>query len=379
MRATSSAYSATSYLLEDKESLGVKWQQLEAAASNRFFLSWQWMRVWLECFQRPVRVVEVYSDGNQLVGVGLLLQQQAKRHGILSSQCLHLHQTGKASSDQIWVEYNGFLTATEHREPAEQAALAYIRDELCWDEWIIGAIESEKAEQYNQTLGTKSHLLWEAPCYGVDLKLLRQQSLNYREALTANTRYQINRSLRIYQQRGTVELARPQSKEEALAWFEGIAPLHLKRWGEGMNQSGFANPEFTHFHKTLLMACWGENVDLVALKVDGVVIATFYNFSYRNRVYFYLAGLKVETDNKLKPGLVGHTLCIEDYMARGYDFYDFMGGDEQYKAQLGSQHNHLVQVALQRRQFKFLLEQQLRQVKRQLVKAFDGQEQRKSK
>lgn len=359
-------FTASSYLLEDIAVLGEHWQSLEAIADNPVFLSWQWIGIWLACYQLPLRVLEVRDSEHQLVGLGLLLEQSVRRYGILSSRCLRLHQSGRPDYDQVWIEYNGFLTATEHSVEIEHCALTYVRARLNWDEWIIGAIEAPKAQRYAECLDVTSHVLWEAPCYGVDLGALRQQQVSYRDRLSANTRYQINRSLKIYQQRGEVRLVRPQSQEEALEWFALTGPLHLQRWGAGPHRSGFANPEFVRFHQQMLQSCWPHGADIVALKVGGHTIATFYNFIYRNRVYFYLGGLDIEADNKLKPGLLGHMLCIEDYLARGFDYYDFMGGEERYKTQLGSLHNRLVQVALQRRQFKFLLEQHARKVKHQL-------------
>ncbi|WP_445426514.1 GNAT family N-acetyltransferase [Alishewanella sp. HL-SH06] len=360
------SFTAHCYPLDDLAKLSEHWQLLETKADNPVFLSWQWIGVWLGCYQLPVQVLEVRNAEQALVGLGLLLEHRIRRYGVLSSRCLRLHQSGRADLDQIWIEYNGFLTAKLHSTEIEDCALNFVKTQLQWDEWIIGAIELPKAQRYAAQLQVQSHVLWEAPCYGVDLYSLRQQQQAYSDSLSANTRYQINRSLKLYQQRGEVKLVRPQSLAEALEWFEFTGPLHLKRWGAGPHCSGFANPEFVRFHRQMLQSCWPNGADIVALTVAGQTIATFYNFIYRNRVYFYLGGLDIEADNKLKPGLLGHMLCIEDYLARGFDYYDFMGGEERYKTQLGSLHTHLVQVSMQRKQFKFLLEQQARKVKRQL-------------
>lgn len=359
-------YKVNAYPLTDISALSEQWQALEACSDNPFFLSWQWIGVWLTAFQSQVTVVTVHSCEEQLVALGLLVQKNTRRHGFLSSKCLYLHQTGLPESDQIWVEYNGFLIHKAHTEEAEKAALSYIREQMNWDEWIVGAIEASKIKLYCEELNTSAHILWDAPCYGVDLTSLKTSAQCYLQTLSANTRYQINRARRLYEQEGSIKILRPESVSEAQAWFDKIGPLHIKRWGDGLAQSGFANPLFVQFHRQLIEQCWNQFVDIVAIELDGVPIALFYNFIYRRRVYFYLAGLRVEQDSKLKPGLLGHALCIEDYVERGYEFYDFMGGEERYKTQLGTRHSHLVRVSLQRHQFKFLLEQQARKVKNQL-------------
>ena len=97
-------------------------------------------------------------------------------------------------------------------------------------------------------------------------------------------------------------------------------------------------------------------------------IASFYNLTYNQVVYFYLGGMEIEPDNRLKPGLLGHSLCIEDYRHHGFRYYDFMGGDERYKSTLGRLHRHLVQISLQRARFKLKLEDVARRARNRWVR-----------
>jgi CelD/BcsL family acetyltransferase involved in cellulose biosynthesis len=97
-------------------------------------------------------------------------------------------------------------------------------------------------------------------------------------------------------------------------------------------------------------------------------IASFYNLLHKGVIYFYLGGMETETDNRLKPGLLGHTLCIEDYRHHGFHYYDFMGGEERYKANLGQLHRQLTQVSLQRGRFKLKLEDVARRTKQLWLK-----------
>jgi len=155
----------------------------------------------------------------------------------------------------------------------------------------------------------------------------------------------------------------------ALELFDRIGPRHLQRWGTGADQSGFANPEFVHFHRELIRTQWAEGgVDLVSLMAGNQEIASYYNLLHKGVVYFYLGGMETEADNRLKPGLLGHTLCIEDYRHHGFHYYDFMGGDERYKANLGQLHRQLTQVSLQRGRFKLKLEDAARRTKQLWLK-----------
>jgi CelD/BcsL family acetyltransferase involved in cellulose biosynthesis len=168
----------------------------------------------------------------------------------------------------------------------------------------------------------------------------------------------------MYQMNGDLIIETASSKSEAITFFNEIGPLHIERWGSGYGESGFANPYFKTFHHNLIDKCWDNGaVELLKIRVGKRVIARFYNFIYRNKVYFYLSGLVTEIDSKLKPGLTGHSLCIQKYIDDGYDYYDFMGGDERYKSNLSDKYQHLVKISLQKRKFKFILEKMGRNIK----------------
>jgi len=343
------------------------WQTLEDRAAPTVFLSWQWMGHWLAVYQPDAELLQV-SEGSRVIGLGIVVPIEERRHGVLRSRCLRLHQTGHRQQDQIWIEYNGFLAELGREKDVAEACLRH----LCeanpeWDEFIIGAINADEADHFAQLTGLHSHLRWEAPCFGVDLNALRGSGQHYLDTLSRNTRHQINRAHRLYEQRGPVRLVRPDCASEALAIFDSIGPLHLDRWGAGPDQSGYANPDFVRFHRSLIQDQWANGgVDLVSLHAGDEMIASFYNLLYDQNVYFYLGGMKTEPDNRLKPGLLGHSLCIEDYRQHGFHYYDFMGGDERYKSQLGSFHSQLVQVSLQRGRFKLRLEDVMRSARNRL-------------
>lgn len=357
------------YELTDIPALGRDWQLLEQKANISFFLSWHWMGTWLEVYQPKVIVLRAERADGTLCGLGLMSHSRERRHGLLHSNTMRLHQTGNWAQDQIWIEYNGFLTDSVDAVQTEQQLSDYLcRNFPQWDELVLGAIDEQKAGQLLHQNPLYLHERWSAPCFGVDLRQLRDEQQSYLTSLTHNTRYQIRRSERIYQRLGALSLRRPDSAQAALLWFDQIAPLHIRRWGCAAHQSGFANPLFVSFHRQLIARCWDlRQVDIVALYAGDRHVATFYNLMYRNKIYFYLSGIEAVVDNKEKPGLLGHSYCVQQYLEQGFDFYDFMGGNERYKTQLGKWHNRLVQVALQRPRFKLKLERVGRWLKNCLV------------
>ena len=359
----SQALQVTRTALADAGKLQGEWEELEQRSDASVFLSWQWIGCWLAVYQPPVEVIRVMS-GTDLVGLALVVPVAETRHGFIRSRCLRLHQTGIPEQDQIWIEYNGFLAQMGMEQLVSEAIFHYLETHPDWDEFVAGGIRSGVARSLTDISGLTSQIRWKAPCYGVDLQQVRNSGKSYLDQLSGNTRHQIRRSGRLYRELGEPEIYRPGTLDEAVSMFDAMAPSHIDRWGEGPAGSGFLNPWFVRFHRELIRQCWDSGgVELMELRAGGRALASFYNLCYRKTVYFYLGVTATESDNRLKPGLLGHSLCIEDYLARGFRFYDFMGGSERYKASLGQQHDHLVQISLQRPRMNLAVERALRALK----------------
>lgn len=349
-------------------SLESEWLDLEARANNYFFLSWTWVQAWLETYKPSIDILKVsYQD--QVVGMVLIAKGEEVRFGVLNSNAIYFQQTGVPVEDQIWIEYNSILVDANHHAPAIRAACHYLVQQYKgWDELILGAVTELEANFIEKACGLSRHDLWEAPTYGVDLAAIRESGQDYLSTLSRNTRYQIRKSIKKYSESGAIKLASADSVKAALACFEEIAPLHIARWGAEPDQSGYANVRFVDFHKKLIEIAWPKGqVDVVKITVGDKPIGYFYNFIYRGRVYFYLSGLIVEPDNALKPGMIGHALCIQQYMQNGYNFYDFMGGGERYKASMAKEQEKLFKLSLQKKMLKFEIEKLGRRLKHKVL------------
>ena len=360
-------YNITCSALNDVAALRQEWLKLEGQADNSFFLSWHWLGAWLKTYRPDVEVLRAYS-GDELVALALMVRTAETRFGILRSTVLRLHQTGKAEQDQIWIEYNGILTHPDHHHQVTGACLEFLTGSAtAWDELMIGAVGEDDATLMTVASRLRRNDLWNAPCFGVDLRTIRDSGEQYIATLSRNTRYQIRRSLRKYEMVGEVSVDVADSVEQTIRFFDAAGQLHKQRWGTLPGQSGFANKEFVRFHHELIATGWpSRSVEICRLLVNSNPVAYFYNFIYRNRVYFYLSGIKFNRDQSIKPGLLGHALCIQRYLEQGRDFYDFMGGGERYKASLGRQHAHLYKMVLQKNLYKLKLELVGRRVKQSL-------------
>lgn len=358
-----SDYKISLTAIDNIEILHQKWRQIEKESKCSFFLSWHWIESWLHTYQPNCELIEVHLQ-RKLVGLAIISKAVKTRYKIIHSNQVNFHQTGIATEDQIWIEYNDILTLKEHYSSVCKLIFEYFQDAPDCDELVFNGLLEKKAALFNSLSSFNLQFQWLSPTFSIDLQALRKTNKDYLPSLSKNTRYQIRRSHKEFNQLGELTLSRANSTEEALLFFDRAAVFHIKRWGNKAGESGFCNSKFTDFHKKLIQLNWHKEViHLWKLQLCEQDIGYFYNFIYNDEVYFYLSGLKGFENSKLKPGLLGHSLCIQYYLEQGYKKYDFMGGDARYKRSLAQQSQSLCKVLLQKPKIKFFLEKKARYIK----------------
>ena len=344
----------------DLVTLEQQWTKIELASKTSFFLSWKWMSNWIKtCTPELIIVSAKYN--NDLVAIGLFTNSNESRHKFITSKQLKLHQTGDNSLDQIWIEYNDFICTPEHQHSAVNACLKAMQEKICqWDEIIFSMTTSFRYKSFMSN-NIKAKVVSKTPCYAVDLKQLRNDHYQYIDTVSTNTRYQVRRSIRGYEQLfGEIKLITASSRQEAIKFFHEAGCHHKKRWED----SGFENHEFIKFHENLIQNNFTYGaVELIKVTTGVKTIAIMYNFIHNKHVYFYLQGIQYESDKKLKPGLVAHSVITQFYLDKGMDLYDYMGGYSQYKSQLASHSTDCYTICIQRPRFSFLLENLGRKLK----------------
>ncbi len=335
-----------------REELGLLWRDLEARADITFFLSWDWIGAWLAELGTPPTVLIGETSG-ALVLLGALVARRRREAGLIRVDGLYLHATGAPEQDVIAHEYNGFLVDRAWAGEAERAASAFLlagpvvagrrRDEL----HIVALPEGDRDRL--TPAGALVQVPGRKPSWRVDLETLRASGEPYLETLSANTRQQIRRSMRLYEERGGLTATRAEDVPTALAWLDELKALHQAQWQARSQPGGFAFPFFERFQRRLIETCIPrDTVELVRVAAGEEAFGYVFNLMLRGHVLAYVTGLRYEADQRLKPGLVSHSLCIERHLAEGGRLYDFMAGEHRYKGSLGQLGPEFIYLLLQR-------------------------------
>ena len=345
------------------------WLDLERRSDCSFFQSWAWIGCWLS--QLPEELHSnalVVSQGSNVVGLGLLVADRQRRHGLISSNALYLNETGNTAVDPLGLEYNGLLVDRRFVEPVVRGCFEWFTEKQhSWEELNVSGMEATAAKAYAkiaEKLGLATVVRKKSRCDYVDLDEVRQDSGDYLGMLSRNTRQQVRRALRLYAHHGPPFLEAGRTAQEALGILEELRELHQAYWSRRGHPGAFANDFFARFHLDLIANHFdaGE-IQLLRISAGRKPIGCLYNFVKDGRVYAYQSGFSYDADPRLKPGLVSHYLAIEHNLAQGARIYDFMAGDGQHKRSLGTRAGELTWLVLQRPRVKFRLENALRSLK----------------
>ena len=335
------------------------------------------MASWLNSLPFKPICLTVFDDAEKPIAMGVFMSGTELRHKALKVKQLHLNTTGNVDHDIITIEYNTLLCERGYEKKAWKAVIGFLTKQksIPWQELIIAGATNDTQE----IITPLAHTVYrraEAGSAFVDLKALRESGAvnadHYIKTLGKNTRSQIRRSIKLYSGHGPITLEHAKTIDEAEEFLDELSVHHNKKWQARGRKGALENPFYQKFHKNLISQCLPTgNVEIIRVRAGDYKFGWLYNFIYGDKVYFYLSGFRSEEDNRYKAGLVTHAMAIEYHLQNGQEIYDFMGGDNRYKRNLGQPGPEIVSFAIQKKSIALMAENKLRSAKKLLVKQQD--------
>lgn len=355
-----------------------EWRRLESHALCSFFLTWDWIGSLLSSLEpRDLPRLLRVSDGSETVALGFFGMAQECRHRFVRSRVLHLHETGNRELDRLTVEHNDLLVRHGWERPALEAVLDHLLSQTGWDELRLSGIDETHLGDWlavAQSRSLKILTISVQPSHAVDLRSLRASNSNFLDTVSKNTRYQIRRAIKLYGARGLLRLHRAQSQSEAEAWFEDLMRLHQHYWTYRGERGAFATDFARRFHGRLIRSAWlSGRVEMVRVDAGATTIGYLYNFQKDGTIYNYQSAFFYEDESKLKPGLVCHSLAIDDALSRGLLTYDLLAGGGHYKQSLAPKIATMHWISLQRPRLVLRVEDALRRIRESWRRRGPGQ------
>ncbi len=340
------------------------WKRLFANSGQRFFLSWNWIGSWIATLPslHNATVLKVFNN-SKVIGLAIFYKKECKRHGFVTSTQWHLHRTGEESLDQIWIEYNGFLSLAPFKQEVESALVKFLLNKLNndIDEVFLHLTETQFLFKNSITISTL-----QSTEKGFFIDLMKSE-----RTVSKSTHKQITKSIRLLKHHGNLSLIRHQEPKIIGCLLDKYGKWHQDKWQDTTTPSGLSNPKFTTFHQILAKKNNLQSpfkVILYELRLDETTVALQVCFEDDHHCYFYLASLKPFSDNKIKTGLVLHSLVIDDLIERGFVSYDFLAGYASYKQKLSTNTYKLFNTCFQKHKLSFKVETMLKDIKQMLLR-----------
>ena len=324
-----------------------EWEALYAqAADPSFFQSPAWMKSWLEGAPDDAKLSRI-SAGNggapKLMGAFSVAPRKPPLLGLRESW---FHEFGDAQRDAVYAEYVDFLAADEaSHELRRDAVCAIIEENGNTDGFVFRNLTDDMMSAVFSAAAIcemSGRVLNEQPVYGCDLS-----GDDFMDGLSASLQSKIRRAIRLYEERGPLAAHIAATPEEKAAAWDRLKTLHKSGWEARGKPSVFDNPHLTAFHERLQEIAPAD-CHLFEVKTGDDVIAVLYNFVHGKEVMNYQSGFKFEDDNRLTPGFVAHTLAAQHYQKAGFEIYDLLAGEANYKSRLGEPHAILTSLVLER-------------------------------
>jgi CelD/BcsL family acetyltransferase involved in cellulose biosynthesis len=355
--------------LQNIARLETAWRELEARATHSFYLSWLWIGTWLRYLPKGAQPhVLVARTAGKIVGLAVICRRRTWSFGPHARARWHLNETGDTRFDRLFIEYNNILAERSFADAIIAACLEALTHRLRHSDQLVFSGIDPDLELAACRIAGRAGLVAEVKVADtarwIDFTKVRQKGGNYRATLGRNTRQAVNRAMRLYAERGPIELRIMETTSEALAAFDLLADFHQSRWG---GKGAFVNPSFRLLHEELI----ARGVPMGAVRISRTLagdqtIGVLYNFVHDGRVLNYQSGFLYERDGRLKPGLVSHVLSIEDSIVRGERGYDFLAGSAGHKSHLANAEHAMKWIAIGKDSPERRIEAKLRRAKRVL-------------
>jgi hypothetical protein len=336
------------------------WHALAAVCPPSYFLSWGFVETWLDSLPPETNLkCAVLREGEAAVGAAFLGQSRVVRQKLFRSDAWLLNQTGNRRLDQLYIEDNAILL-----DPAARLGLRDLLAQLPgrWEELYFSGVDpnSPTGKLLDQVPPPFQLLIANRiPAPYVDLAAARRK--DYLALLGSNTRSQVRRCYKLYEARGPLDTEVAADTAAALDIYSEMVDMHQRWWRQRGQRGAFASPYFDAFHRSLIgrRHAAGE-IQLLRVRCGSETVGCLYNFVWNGTVSFYQSGLRMEDDNRLKPGYICHTEAVRHSAAHGHAVYDFMASFDDYKVRMATHQRDLVWARVQKPRLKFAVERLMR-------------------
>ncbi|MEN6407707.1 MAG: GNAT family N-acetyltransferase [Thermoguttaceae bacterium] len=329
------------------------WDRLAAGVP---FRGWTWLSQWwrhygprtaAEHSARRLAVLGVFDDAGALMGVAPWYLDRSALHG----RVLRWLGSGEICSD-----YLGVLCHPAVEELVIDALADYLisnvrqsgPNRLAWDLIDLEGVDVEDRVMVRwvdamTTLGATVHCRPGVNCWRLELPTRWE---TYLASVGKNLRRFAHRWQRTLAAVHRPTLCWAATVDELPKAMDILVNLHQRRW-RALGQSGcFSSERFLAFHRDAATALFKRGqAQFYWLLLDDVPVAAEYHLIGDGVLYEYQAGIDPAAMAH-EPGKLINLMLVRHAIERGYRAFDYLRGDEVFKARFGAQRRAMLKYRI---------------------------------
>jgi CelD/BcsL family acetyltransferase involved in cellulose biosynthesis len=306
------------------------------------FRRWEWLESWWRHYGFDA---EAATSDKQLL---LLTVHEGDQIVGLAPWYIHrLWADGRTirwiGSGEVCTEYPSLLCEPGYEDRVTDAIACWLTNEsessstdadTAWDFMELGAIEQNdramsRLARALERAGNAVQVTSGKNCWQIELP---EQWDEFLGRLSKSHRKQVRRSDRRLLNSGRVRFHRASNDDELNRGFEFLVDLHQRRWESVGQRGSFHARRFREFHREVIHRLFAARAaELFWLESDGLPIAAEYHLIGGRTMYAYQSGIAPDR-LELEPGRLAVLTTIQQAIADRREYYDFLRGDEPYKA-----------------------------------------------
>jgi CelD/BcsL family acetyltransferase involved in cellulose biosynthesis len=316
------------------EQLRADWNRLlHANPASSIFQTPEWLGAWWEAFgnhKRLCGLVFLDSESNVL-GIAPLYAEQKR---FLGRSLTTLRMVGAGSGDSDALD---FTTAPGYERLCSDAFIAWLRRQKDWHICSLETLPQDSLMAKQLFLQTRAagwsidHTL--TPNFIVDLPETWPQYLG---SLEPSFRPLLTRYPKRLQSRYRVNIVRCERVQDLETNLQELFALHQMRWTGQGEPGAFASIDRQNFYSRMARAFLERGwLEFWLLYLNDEIVGAQFCFRYNATVSLLQEGFHPRyTADKIGYALRAHVL--EVMIGTGARHYDFLGGDDAYKAKFGA-------------------------------------------
>lgn len=305
------------------DSIATSWNGLAGAVP---FRRHEWLATWWRHYGEGAELaITCVWDDDQLVAIAPFLLERCRTKG----RILRLLGTGEVCSD-----YLSILCRGGHEEQIVSLVAERLLEDDRWDALHLDGIDAQDSltPQLVAELARQGCLVYEGAgpnCWRLQLP---KTWTEYEARLSKSHRKQTRRLIERVFNSDRAELHTASNVSDFAIAQQILIDLHQRR-RQALGEPGcFASPSFLAFHQDVMKRLLASGLlRLHWLELDGRPAAAEYHVADGGVIYGYQAGVNPELLDE-EPGRLAAIATLRLAVEQGFTAFDFLRGDEPYKA-----------------------------------------------